>query len=56
MCSNKIKKSVKFRGDTFFCDFVQIFVLTTNHHLNIYEQEKWHSYDVILGLSVPEKY
>ena len=27
-------KSVKFQGDTLnFCDFIQVFVYTTNHHL-----------------------
>ena len=31
---HKIKKSVKFQGDTLnFCDFIQVFVFTTNHHL-----------------------
>ena len=34
---NKNKKSVKFQGDTLnFCDFIQIVVFTTNHHLNNY--------------------
>ena len=33
--NNKNKKSVKFQGDTLiFCDFIQVFVFTTNHHLN----------------------
>ena len=28
------KESVKFHGDMlFFCDFILVFVLTTNHHL-----------------------
>ena len=32
--NNKTKKSVKFRGDMlFFCDFIQVYVFTTNHHL-----------------------
>ena len=31
---NKNKKSVKFQGDILnFCDFIQVFVFTTNHHL-----------------------
>ena len=35
MENNKIKKSVKFQGDTLnFYDFIQVFVFTTNHHLN----------------------
>ena len=32
--NNKNKKSVKFQGDILnFCDFIQVFVFTTNHHL-----------------------
>ena len=40
MANNKNKKSVKFQGDMLnFCDFIQVFVFTTNHHLNIqYDQ------------------
>ena len=35
MENNKIKKSVKFQGDTLnFYGFIQVFVFTTNHHLN----------------------
>ena len=35
MENNKNKKSVKFQGDMLnFCDFFQVFVFTTNHHLN----------------------
>ena len=35
MESNKNKKSVKFQGDMLnFCDFIQVFLFTTNHHLN----------------------
>ena len=34
MENNKNKKSVKFQGDMFnFCDFIQVFVFTRNHHL-----------------------
>ena len=34
MENNKNKKSVKFEGDMLnFCDFIQVFVFTTNHHL-----------------------
>ena len=30
----KNKKSVKFQGDMLnFCDFIQVFVFTRNHHL-----------------------
>ena len=33
--NNKNKKSVKFQGDMLnFCDFIQVYVFTTNHHLN----------------------
>ena len=32
--NNKSKKSVKFQGDMLiFCDFIQVYVFTTNHHL-----------------------
>ena len=35
MENNKNKKSVNFQGDMLnFCDFIQVFVFTTNHHLN----------------------
>ena len=34
MENNKNKKSVKFQGDMLkFCDFIQVFVFTSNHHL-----------------------
>ena len=34
MENNKNKKSVKFQGDMFnFCDFIQVSVISTNHHL-----------------------
>ena len=34
MENNKNKKSVKFQGGMlYFYDFIQVFVLTTNHHL-----------------------
>ena len=36
MENNKNKKSVKFQGDMLnFCDFIQVFVFTRNHHLKI---------------------
>ena len=42
MRNNKNKKSVKFQGDMLnFCDFIQVFVFTRNHHLNkpkVYDQ------------------
>ena len=32
--NNKNKKSVKFQGDMLnYCDFIQVFVFNTNHHL-----------------------
>ena len=35
MENNKNKKAVKFQGDILnFYDFIQVFVFTTNHHLN----------------------
>ena len=34
MENNKNKRSVKFQGDMLnFCDFIQVFVFTRNHHL-----------------------
>ena len=34
MENNQNKKSVKFQGGMFnFCDFIQVFVFTKNHHL-----------------------
>ena len=34
MENNKNKKSVKFQGHMInFCNFIQVFVFTTNHHL-----------------------
>ena len=36
MEDNKNKKSVKFQGDMLnFCDFIQVFVVTPNHHLKL---------------------
>ena len=33
--NNKNKKSVKFQGHMLnFCDFIQDYVFSTNHHLN----------------------
>ena len=37
MENNKNKKSVKFQGDMLnFCDFIQVFVFTRNHHLKAF--------------------
>ena len=38
MENNKNKKSVKFQGVMLnFCDFIQVFVFTRNHHLKVRE-------------------
>ena len=35
--NNKNKKSVKFQGHMLiFCDFIQVYVFSTNHHLKIF--------------------
>ena len=40
--TNKNKKSVKFQGDMLnYCDFIQVFVFTTNHHLKLIYQNSW---------------
>ena len=40
MENNKNKKSVKFQGDMLnFCDFIQVFVFTRNHHLTLLQSE-----------------
>ena len=34
---NNRNKSIKFQGEMLiFCDFIQVFVFTTNHHLNAF--------------------
>ena len=34
--NNKYKKSVKIQGDMLnYCDFIQVFVFNTNHHLEV---------------------
>ena len=34
--NNKNKKSVKFLGHLLnFCDFIQVYVFSTNHHLKV---------------------
>ena len=34
--NNKNKKSVKFQGDMLnYCDFIQVFVFTSYHHLKL---------------------
>ena len=46
MENNKNKKSVKFQGDMLnFCDFIQVFVFTRNHHLkSLYTDGLFHCY------------
>ena len=52
MENNKNKKSVKFQGDTLiFYDFIQVFVFTSNHHLN----EDKNSRKITKGLAKSEK-
>ena len=42
MENNENKKSIKFQGEPLnFCDFIQVFVFTTNHHLNVYGKQLW---------------
>ena len=48
--NNKNKKSVKFQGDVLnFCDFIQVFVFTRNHHLKL-DQDKYDLYKKALRL------
>ena len=50
MENNKNRKSVKFQGDMLnFCDFIQVFVFTTNHHLNFDTKIKMQSRFLVLG-------
>ena len=36
--NTKNKKSVKFQGHMLhFCDFIQVYVFSTNHHLKIWD-------------------
>ena len=50
MENNKNKKSVKFQGDMLnFCDFIQVFVFTRNHHLN-----QTHQTGLWLNISIRE--
>ena len=47
METNKNKKSVKFQGDLLnFCDFIQVFVFTRNHHLNVFPNTNCPYHDV----------
>ena len=34
-------KSVKIQGCVIFCDFIQVFVFTTNDHLNSVMKNDW---------------
>ena len=46
--NNKKKMYVKFQGDMLnFCDFIQVFVFTTNHHLNSpFDTDVWNTKQV----------
>ena len=40
--NNKNKKAVNFKGDMlFFCDFILVFVFTTNHHFKALEHYQY---------------
>ena len=53
MENNKNKKSVKFQGDMLnFCDFIQVFVFTRNHHLKLKTANKLNAFKVIFALTV----
>ena len=61
MENNKNKKSVKFQGDMLnFCDFIQVFVFTPNHHLNALINQNGSMYRtvtiIIIGISISEFY
>ena len=50
MENNKNKKSVKFQGDILnFCDFIQVYVFTRNHHLKVVISGKYINQVVISG-------
>ena len=52
MENNKNKKSVKFQGDMLnFCDFIQVFVFTRNHHLKSVLLRKFQSEKYIANLN-----
>ena len=55
--NNKNKKPIKFQGDMLnFCDFIQIFVFTTNHHLKGYALQKhMPSQDIVISNFVKKK-
>ena len=50
----------KFQGDMLnFCDFIHVYVFTTNHHLKsnhsrVYKQNYDHVYKPTLGLNKPK--
>ena len=50
MENNKNKKSVKFQGDMLnFCDFIQVFVFTRNHHLKFNGENYYQCRGVAMG-------
>ena len=53
MENKKNKKSVKFQGDMLnLCDFIQVFVLTRNHHLKLIDTCKIAINQVISYLTI----
>ena len=51
--NNKNKKSVKFQGDMLnFCDFIQVFVFTRNHHLKYFHDSKANQAKYLTSLDV----
>ena len=47
----KSKKSAKFQGDMLnFCDFIQVYVFTTNHHLRTVRRPPYISLSCVLIL------
>ena len=57
MENNKNKKSVKFQGDMLnFCDFIQVFVFTTNHHLKVTVTGRLYKHKTLLGFLIEKKY
>ena len=59
MENNKNKKSVKYQGDMLnFCDFIQVYVFTRNHHLKLQEYGQTaalqHFFQIYCHNAVPE--
>ena len=56
--NNKNKKSVKFQGDMLnFCDFIQVFVFTRNHHLketNLFTKQNRTEHNTTISLRLSQ--